>query len=212
VQSLTIPDYPENQIWGWELLDSASQDEQLNVGDIDNDGLNDILLGTKWLRNNGTGEWQLKTISTSNDEPDRNQLVDLNKDGLLDALIGFQAISKPGKLVWYQQLTDDEELWQEHFIAEIIGPMSLSAADIDNDNDLDIVVGEHNISTPDKARLFWYENLDGTAHEWKQHLIYQGDEHHDGALTVDLDNDGDIDIASIGWSHGKVIIYENKLQ
>ena len=40
-------------------------------------------------------------------------------------------------------------------------------------------------------------------------FIHKGDEHHDGALVVDLDGDGDQDVVSIGWGHHKVIVYEN---
>ena len=36
----------------------------------------------------------------------------------------------------------------------------------------------------------------------------------DGSITdievSDLDNDGDLDIISIGWTHGRVLLYENK--
>jgi len=34
-------------------------------------------------------------------------------------------------------------------------------------------------------------------------------EHHDGAVLADIDDDGDLDILSIGWSHGRVLLYEN---
>jgi len=37
-----------------------------------------------------------------------------------------------------------------------------------------------------------------------------GDEHHDGAVVVDIDGDEDNDIISIGWGHDQVILYENK--
>jgi hypothetical protein len=40
-------------------------------------------------------------------------------------------------------------------------------------------------------------------------VVFTGDEHHDGALLVDIDRDGDLDIISIGWSHNRVILYEN---
>ena len=40
-------------------------------------------------------------------------------------------------------------------------------------------------------------------------LIYTGDEHHDGAQVVDIDNDGDYDLISIGWGHDQVVLYEN---
>jgi hypothetical protein len=89
--------------------------------------------------------------------------------------------------------------------------MSLGVEDIDNDGDLDIVVGEHNLAQPSQARLVWIENLDGAATQWRQHLIFRGDEHHDGALLVDIDRDGDYDVVSIGWGHGKVVVYENRM-
>jgi hypothetical protein len=40
--------------------------------------------------------------------------------------------------------------------------------------------------------------------------VSTGDEHHDGAVLVDIDGDGDLDIISIGWAHGRVLLYENK--
>ncbi len=39
------------------------------------------------------------------------------------------------------------------------------------------------------------ENVDGKGNKWAQHVVYSGDEHHDGAVVVDLDHDGDNDIA-----------------
>jgi hypothetical protein len=45
--------------------------------------------------------------------------------------------------------------------------------------------------------------------DWNRHLVYTGDEHHDGAQVVDIDNDGDLDIISIGWTHNRVVLYEN---
>jgi hypothetical protein len=42
------------------------------------------------------------------------------------------------------------------------------------------------------------------------HLIAKGDEHPVGAVVRDMDGDGDLDVISIGWSHGRVLLYENR--
>jgi hypothetical protein len=55
-----------------------------------------------------------------------------------------------------------------------------------------------------------FENVDGKGEAWSPHLLSVGDEHHDGTILVDIDGDGDLDIISIGWGHGKVLLYENK--
>mgnify|MGYP002377697268 CR=1 FL=1 len=72
---------------------------------------------------------------------------------------------------------------------------------VDGDGDLDVVVGEHNLEHPEMARLLLFENLDGRGGRWREHVLYTGDEHHDGAIAVDIDGDGDVDMISIGWPY-----------
>ena len=199
---------PQGFPWSWRKLSVTSQDEQISAGDIDQDGDVDLLLGTKWLRNDGD-VWTEFLLHNTDRNPDRNRLVDMNGDGRLDAVIGYEAISMLGKVAWYEQGGSATKSWKEHVIGKAIGPMSLDVADMDLDGDYDVVIGEHNLKNPATAKLIIFENVHGNAEEWKKHLVYTGDEHHDGAHVVDIDSDGDYDIVSIGWGHSKVILYEN---
>lgn len=208
VQLLTIPRKPISEPWHIETITDFSQDEALSAGDIDRDGHPDLLLGTVWLRNE-RDRWTTFRIDPAANNPDRNRLADINRDGRLDAVVGFEAISKPGDVVWYEQAPDPTAAWQRHHIGTVVGPMSLDVADLDDDGDLDVVVGEHNLQEPSSALLVVFENADGVGSAWRRHLVHMGDEHHDGALAIDLDGDGDLDIVSIGWGHGKVLWYEN---
>ncbi len=210
VQRLTVPGNPASSTWTMGQLPPASQFEDLSVGDIDRDGDLDLLQGTKWLRNNGGGNWTAHTLHNTSDTPDRNGVGDINGDGRLDAVVGYEAVSKTGKLAWYQQPANATATWSEKVIANITGPMSVSVADMDGDGDLDVVAGEHNLKKANTARLFVFENVDGQGNNWAQHLVHTGDEHHDGAQVVDIDNDGDLDIISIGWGHNRVLLYEQK--
>ncbi|MDY6919086.1 MAG: VCBS repeat-containing protein [Pseudomonadota bacterium] len=209
LEALIIPRNPATGTWKLEQLSEFSQAEDLSITDLDGDGIQDLLLGTQWLhRKPSDNTWQRQIIAHNQLDPDRNEVADINGDGREDVVVGYQAISKPGLLAWYEATDTPSDGWPEHIVSrQIIGPMSLGVADIDADLDQDIVVGEHNLKAADDARLFRLENTDGE--EWTPHLVYQGDEHHDGALTVDIDADGDKDILSIGWSHHRVLLYEN---
>ena len=209
IQVLTVPPDPVRQPWPLEQISTVSQDEALSAGDIDRDGRTDLLLGTMWLRN-GAGGWQVVRLADK-PMPDRNRLVDVNGDGRLDAVVGFQAISTRGDVVWYEQPLDARRTWLRRRIATIIGPMSLDVGDVDLDGDVDVVAGEHHLADPSAAKLYLFENLDGRGAEWRSQVVAVGDEHHDGAILTDIDDDGDLDIVSIGWSHGRVLLYENLL-
>jgi VCBS repeat protein len=209
VQLLTPPADPATGKWSMRKISEFSQDEDLSVGDIDNDGDNDLNMGTRWLRNDGDGRWSVQMINPVEGDPDRNALVDMNGDGRLDSVVGFEAINKPGKLAWYEQPESLSAEWTEHEIGMPVGPMAMSVTDMDGDGDPDVVLGEHNYEKPATAKLIVFENIDSKSSQWRQHVAHTGDEHHDGALTVDIDGDGDMDIVSIGWSHTNVVVYEN---
>jgi len=209
VQMLTAPTDAAADTWAWRRLHDTSQDEALSAGDIDGDGDQDLLLGTIWLRNDGES-WSAHALNPTAGNPDRNRLADISGDGRLDAVVGFEAISKPGKLAWYEQGEPVTGTWAEHVIASVVGPMSLDVGDLDTDGDTDVVVGEHNLADPSSAKLYVFENADGNGGSWRRHIVAIGDEHHDGAELVDIDNDGDLDIVSIGWSHPRVLLYENR--
>jgi len=209
IQMLSIPAEPSAARWPLRTITNISQDECVCSGDIDSDGEIDLFLGTMWLRNETSG-WSIHAISETEEAPDRNCLVDISRDGKLDAVVGFEAISRKGKLAWYEQGKSSTSLWREHVIDYITGPMSLDVADMDSDGDVDVVVGEHNTKKPNRAKLYIYENTDGRGIHWRIHTIFCGDEHHDGAVTTDIDDDGDLDVISIGWTHKNLLLYENK--
>jgi hypothetical protein len=209
-QMLTVPADPSTGTWSWRSISPVSQNEQVTAGDIDNDGDADLLMGTQWLENSSTG-WLPHTLNSTTTDVDRNRMADINKDGRLDAIVGFETSVLPGKLAWYEQPAGGAAgTWTEHIITtNIIGAMSVDVADLDNDGDIDVVAGEHNLADPAAARLFVFENTDSVGLTWTQHLVFTGDEHHEGAQLVDIDNDGDLDIVSIGWTHSNVLLYEN---
>ncbi len=208
-QMLTVPEFPAVDDWSWRVAAGTSQGERLDTGDIDGDGDLDILQGTQWLRNDG-GVWTPFVLfpNVPPGEPDRVYLIDVNRDGRLDALVGYEGRTL-GSLSWYEQPAVATDLWTENIIDNPFNPQSLDLADMDLDGDVDLVMGEHNRANPMASALLVYENLDGFGADWRQHLVYVGDEHHDGTRLFDIEGDGDLDIVSIGFTHRRLMIYEN---
>jgi glucose/arabinose dehydrogenase len=206
VQILNIPS--ENtaiEPWTISNLHPDSLGEALSSGDIDRDGDPDLFQGSHWLRNDGA-TWSRFQIATFTNTVDRSGLADINGNGRLDAVVGFLENNTP--LLWLEAPQDPTQEWAVHTIAASVGGgLSIGLADMDNDGDIDVVLGEHRGA----KRLIIYENLGGGS-SWKEHIIHPGGliDHHDGAVIVDIDNDGDLDILSLGWNTLKVYLFENK--
>ncbi len=202
---LSVPADPTSPNWQLTQLSTATNGEQVPVGDIDGDGRLDIHLGTEWLRQRSDGQFEVRSgVTMRFGVPDRLKLTDIDQDGDLDVVIGAE--SAQPLLIWAENQTNGAG-WVEHVIAQDVLYFSMDTGDVDGDGDIDVVGGSHKGS----GEVFVYEN-DGRG-AFRSHVVDPGDsiliDHHDGTQFVDIDLDGDLDIISVGWTRTSVVIYEN---
>ncbi len=221
IQLLTPSDNPESGTWTLEDMNGTiSSGEDLQVGDIDQDNDLDLFQGENWIRNNN-GTWS--THDTGIEYAtivDRSQLADFNRDGRLDAVVGQLSLPSSAtgatEFAWFKAPanldTNPDQDWEKNVLdTNINGSLSVFATDIDFDGDKDIVVGEWRGA----HRLVAFENNLCSTGEFTKHILDGGGSatsfaHHDGARVTDIDNDGDLDVISNGWSTNFPRIYENQ--
>jgi hypothetical protein len=207
VQMLTVPADPVNGTWTIENIHPTSIGEGLSAGDIDGDGDLDLFQAGNWLRNDG-GTWTLfDTGITFNTLFDRNRLADFDQDGDLDGVAG--QIGTNEEVAWLEAPADPTQPWTKQVLdSQIDGTLSLGVADMDFDGDDDIIVGEF----LGDVKLFGFENDMNSSGAWIKHTLDEGGslDHHDGSQIADIDNDGDLDIMTMGWFDIIPRIFENK--
>ena len=201
-----IPDVPDSTPWPQTLVTEEASDEGLDVADIDGDGLADVVAAkgseqVAWWRNPGSGGevWSGQVIGTTNPQDvDRVRAADIDGDGRTDVVVTEEHLSgaEPNAgLYWFRQPERSPSgRWPRQRLLKQYSLNSLDAADLDGDGDIDLVTGEHK---GPHLRLQLLEN-DGLG-GFRIREIDRGKESHLGALTGDLDKDGDLDIVSVGW-------------
>jgi hypothetical protein len=187
------PDWTSNQIQirGWAAA----------WGDLDNDGLLDVVVGpprTYPMRNQGDGTFTAMTNSAvylQGGSTHCYQLIDYDGDGDLDLFI-------PGES-GYSRLYRNEGQWEFINVTELVlqdrlgNGLSGAWADFDNDGDLDLYFMGYQ-SGPDR---FLLNNGDGTFVDWDgqpKSLLQVG---NGMPVWGDYDNDGFLDLLVTGPDH-----------
>ncbi len=136
-------------------------------------------------------ETNLIDINTGLDSPTSAFAADIDGDGDLDMLATSRG---DDKVVWYENLDGQGDYGVQKIISfNVEEPGHGIAHDMDGDGDLDVMVST--VATSD-SRIYWYENLDGNGNFGVQQLIYDDIYIIQKIYALDIDNDGDMDIAT----------------
>jgi hypothetical protein len=214
VYSATIPVQPEVAAnWRFNRIIDNRFDEGISFADFDGDGDNDITTGEKekgaeealivnWYENPNTlnCSWKVHLVGRTVHWADRFVAADLNEDKWPDIVVSEERYPGPdpdANLFWYENPGNEANRgWITHHILTAYSLNNLDAADVDHDGDIDLVTNEHKGQS---HKLFLLENENKG--QFRIHITDTGKECHLGARFVDLDSDGDLDIAGHAWDN-----------
>ncbi|MCB2210612.1 T9SS type A sorting domain-containing protein [bacterium] len=207
---------PCDSIWaqitwsnGGNIIETYSFDDAVCV-DVDNDGDEDLVAVSSssnmiflYLNVNSEDIFGLQTVlADSVPGPSLLCCEDFDGDADIDIAVGCSGDSS---LLWFvnEDNSDDFTLAQV-LDASLPGHKSVSAADIDDDGDLDLLTSSAGDNT-----IRWFANEDGHG-QFSQGIVIT-----DTLVAVvdvdpvDVDGDGDIDLIAVAQGIDQAIWYEN---
>ena len=200
-------------------IGSSKNGHGLGIGDLNGDGLKDILFQSGWYehpKENAFGQaWKLHEdwfLHASIPMIVR----DLNGDGRNDFIYGM---GHDYGLYWREQIepaTDGTLRWNEHLIDDSFSqPHALHMADIDGDGEDELITGKrvfaHNGKDPGgkEEAVVYYYNWDRKTNQFDRETIVKGSAGIGLQIrTGDLNGDGRLDIAVAGKSGTYIMFNE----
>ena len=178
------------------------------AADVDGDDDLDVLGAayiaddiTWWENTDGSGtSWTENTVDGSFDGAGSVYAADVDGDGDMDVQ---GAANYADDITWWENTDGSGTSWDEqNLIIDFDYAVSVYAADVDGDDDLDIL-GAANYA----GDIRWWENDDGSG--WDVHIV---DDDFDGVRSVyaaDVDGDDDLDILGAADYADDITWWEN---
>jgi len=213
IHACTIPENPfRPENWQFFKIIPSGSDEGIGIGDIDGDGDIDIACGdnepggkevptlVNWYENPSSVStvWKKHLVGKTVQAADRFEIADFNGDGMNDIAVSeemFPGLEPDASVfVYFNPGNSQLSAWPRKTLITTWSVNNLDVADLDHDGDMDLVSCEHKGK---EYRRLIFEN-DGKGN-FTTHSPDKGHESHLGTQLFDLDNDGDLDMVSIGW-------------
>ena len=174
--------------------------------DIDGDGDMDVIGAESsttwkriyvWINADGVGtDWVTHVVADSVYFPHALGAADIDGDGDPDIISGDFGLD--GQIAWYEnKLPQGNWVWTEHPVGSKWGCYELFPVDLDLDGDIDLAS-----AATGYPQVSWWENLDGSGDSWGEHLVCNDIGVATSVHAADVDDDGDVDLASTGMASG----------
>lgn len=133
-----------------ELPDSLKNNTALSWADIDNDSYLDVLVDGQLYRNIGGKKFNNITVESGiSGKPKAQCFIDINTDQLMDVIFigSTDSLQQDGNKIFINQ---GDNNFREYPInaPSIDNPTSISIADVDNNNYLDLYIGQYSANQP----------------------------------------------------------------
>ncbi len=203
----------DGSLWNESIIDDTFTGVWMaHATDLDRDGDIDILgaafTGDKvawWENTNGDAStWLIHEVDLAFDGAKYLFAADLDDDG--DNEIVSVAFDDSEVALWQNETIHRNA----HFTSEnVIGNLADGAfyshsADIDHDGDMDVIA-----TGSDTDNILWWRNVNGDGSVWQPGVISSNFNDARSVDTVDIDQDGDLDIFGSAWDGDKVNWWEN---
>ncbi len=179
--------------------------------DVNGDGFMDVLGVcryddeiTWWENVDGSGtSWIEHLVTDEIDYPLCVYAADINNDGYMDIL---SAVMEDDEMTWWENTDGTGTNLVEHTIdGQYDGAHSISAADMDDDGDLDVVGAARNDN-----EITWWENVDGLGTSWTRHIAGDNFSGAFSAVAADVNGDGFMDITGVASHVDEVAWWANE--
>ena len=193
-----------------DIATSADGAYSVFAADMDGDGDMDIISASTnddtiaWYENNGAADpsWTKAVIATNADGARSVYAADMDGDGDMDII---SASFVGDSVSWYENNNGDGSSWTATDIAtDKDNAISVYAADMDGDGDMDIVSASARDDT-----IAWYENNGAADPSFTAADIATSADGATSVYAADMDGDGDMDIVSASTNDDTIAWYEN---
>ncbi len=206
----------------WSLVDRLEDSAiwTINVGDLDNNSFNDIIISGEFFGvvayYQSLSGFSKKYLDEESFFAQASTLFDLNKDGLLDLTV----CNEYNKTRFYRNLVNQNFVLDTQMINFRLKDLDSESgnygcvySDYDNDNDADLYISRcrPDISNPNdpRRRNLFYKNQNGILTDHAEQLKIDLKDQSWVSDFADLDNDGLMDLVVINHYSPSVIYKQN---